>query len=137
MTKIFSWNFHEKFAEMSENLKKTVYFQDKNPYNLKKIRTIRTFWPPCKLRKKVENISHNLNTWRRNYRTLNKKIKLFAQIQIFLYISYSGPNCWTKLKHSLRKLIDILGATWRLYKIKSFIFIKINLFFETFLFFSI
>ena len=36
---------------MSENLKKkTVYFQDKNlynPYNLKKIHTIRTFWPPC------------------------------------------------------------------------------------------
>ena len=27
---------------MSEN-KKTVYFQDKNPYNLKKIRIIRTF----------------------------------------------------------------------------------------------
>ena len=48
---------------MSENYKKAVYFQDKNPYNLKKnpynpynfrvtkkkIRTIRTFWPPCRL----------------------------------------------------------------------------------------
>ena len=45
MTRFF-FNFHEKFAEMSENLKKPVHFQDKNSVRSvqfeKKIRTIRT-----------------------------------------------------------------------------------------------
>ena len=38
MTRIFFY-FHEKFAEMSENLKKRCIFQDKNPYNPYNLKT--------------------------------------------------------------------------------------------------